>query len=102
MRYDIEETAVYAKYVRWCGRTASRGLSYPIDAPPGRAELTRHVFNRAAVPFTAKNYGQVARALNSRNATEMIPLRCMNFRMPLTVSSRDGSGLPHTEAFRAA
>ena len=21
MRYDIEETAVYDKYVRWCGRT---------------------------------------------------------------------------------
>src|ERR1700674_1428135 len=21
MRYDIEETAVYVKYVRWCGRT---------------------------------------------------------------------------------
>jgi hypothetical protein len=30
MRYDIEETAVYDKYVRWCGRTGPRGPSYPI------------------------------------------------------------------------
>jgi hypothetical protein len=29
-RYNIEETAVYDKYVRWCGRTGSRGPSYPI------------------------------------------------------------------------
>ena len=29
-RYTIEETAVYAKYVRWCGRTGPRGPSYPI------------------------------------------------------------------------
>jgi hypothetical protein len=28
--YDINETAVYAKYVRWCGRTGLRGPSYPI------------------------------------------------------------------------
>ena len=41
-------------------------------------------------------------ALTSRVATEMIPLRCMNFRMPLTVSSSDGSGFPHAEASRAA
>ena len=26
----FEETAVYGKYVRWCGRTGSRGPSYPI------------------------------------------------------------------------
>ena len=32
MRYDIEETAVYDKYVRWCGRTGPRGPSYPILA----------------------------------------------------------------------
>ena len=38
----------------------------------------------------------------SRTATEMMPLRCMNFRIPLTVSSRDGSALPHLEASRAA
>ena len=31
MRYDIEETAVYDKYVRWCGRTGPRGPSYPIQ-----------------------------------------------------------------------
>lgn len=30
MRYDIEETAVYDKYVRWCGRTGPQGPSYPI------------------------------------------------------------------------
>jgi len=29
-RYNIEETAVYDKYVRWCGRTGPRGPSYPI------------------------------------------------------------------------
>src|ERR1700730_12635367 len=29
-RYNIEETALYDKYVRWCGRTGSRGPSYPI------------------------------------------------------------------------
>jgi superfamily II DNA/RNA helicase len=33
MRYDIEETAVYDKYVRWCGRTGPRGPSYPIPRP---------------------------------------------------------------------
>src|SRR2546422_1678734 len=31
-RYNIEETAVYDKYVRWCGRTGPRGPSYPIRA----------------------------------------------------------------------
>jgi len=30
MRCDTEETAVYGKYVRWCGRTGPRGPSYPI------------------------------------------------------------------------
>jgi hypothetical protein len=30
-RYNIEETAVYDKYVRWCGRTGPRGPSYPIS-----------------------------------------------------------------------
>src|SRR5581483_10646374 len=30
-RYAINETAVYDKYVRWCGRTGSRGPSYPIE-----------------------------------------------------------------------
>ena len=30
IRYNIEETAVYDKYVRWCGRTGPRGPSYPI------------------------------------------------------------------------
>ena len=34
MRYDIEETAVYDKYVRWCGRTGPRGPSYPIPVRP--------------------------------------------------------------------
>src|SRR5207245_11358400 len=29
-RDNIEETAVYDKYVRWCGRTGPRGPSYPI------------------------------------------------------------------------
>jgi hypothetical protein len=29
--YDINETAVYGKYVRWCGRTGLRGPSYPIQ-----------------------------------------------------------------------
>ena len=29
-RYTINETAVYDKYVRWCGRTGLRGPSYPI------------------------------------------------------------------------
>ena len=33
MRYDIEETAVYDKYVRWCGRTGPQGPSYPIPRP---------------------------------------------------------------------
>ena len=37
----------------------------------------------------------------SRAAIEIIPLRCMNFKMPLTVSSSDGSGMPHAEASRA-
>ena len=32
MRYDIEETAVYDKYVRWCGRTGPQGPSYPIHS----------------------------------------------------------------------
>jgi len=30
MRYNLEETAVYGKYVRWCG-TGPRGPSYPIQ-----------------------------------------------------------------------
>ena len=36
MRYDIEETAVYDKYVRWCGRTGPQGPSYPIQQPTRR------------------------------------------------------------------
>jgi len=47
-------------------------------------------------------YRATATALNSRGATEMIPFRFMNFKMPLTVSSRDGSGWPQAEASRAA
>ena len=35
-RYNIEETAVYDKYVRWCGRTGSRGPSYPIPRERAR------------------------------------------------------------------
>src|ERR1035441_7106805 len=31
-RYNIRETAVYDKYVRWCGRTGSQGPSYPIPS----------------------------------------------------------------------
>jgi hypothetical protein len=38
MRYDIEETAVYDKYVRWCGRTGPRGPSYPILS--GKHQIT--------------------------------------------------------------
>src|SRR5207245_2950734 len=30
--HHSEETAVYGKYVRWCGRTGPRGPSYPIRA----------------------------------------------------------------------
>jgi hypothetical protein len=47
MRYDIEETAVYAKYVRWCGRTGSRGPSSPIDrgtsVPLSKAKASRRL-----------------------------------------------------------
>ena len=32
IRYNIEETAVYDKYVRWCGRTGPLGPSYPNPA----------------------------------------------------------------------
>jgi hypothetical protein len=48
MCYAIEETAVYAKYVRWCGRTGSRGPSYPIEG---------HDFSRVAgvYTFSARN-----------------------------------------------
>ena len=46
MRYDIEETAVYDKYVRWCGRTGPRGPSYPIPDfftdPYARGSETLH------------------------------------------------------------
>ena len=53
MRYDIEETAVYDKYVRWCGRTGSRGPSYPIggllirrrDAAASRPVLAARIAN---------------------------------------------------------
>ena len=53
----------------------------------------------AAMLSSRSRIGDVA--LTSRAATEMIPLRYINFRMPLTVSSRDGSALPQTEASRA-
>jgi hypothetical protein len=48
MRYDIEETAVYGKYVRWCGRTGPRGPSYPMQVRrpslTGRAVLAPNTF----------------------------------------------------------
>jgi hypothetical protein len=48
--YTLNETAVYAKYVRWCGRTGPRGPSYPIDfiSPNSRtvASLTTPIPSR--------------------------------------------------------
>jgi hypothetical protein len=72
----------------------------PRPSPPMGLDPRREVQSALAEMFTSGS--QIgATTLTSRAATEMIPLRCMNFRMPLTVSSRDGSGLPHTEASRA-
>ena len=77
----------------------------------GTLETGQHVTEKLVFQEAVADYASVDRpdrvpgggaALTSRGATEMIPLRCMNFRMPLTVSSSDGSGLPHSEASRAA
>jgi len=59
---------------------------------------------KRSLPTSASRiaYRATATALNSRGATEMMPFRFMNFKMPLTVSSRDGSAWPHAEASRAA
>ena len=46
MRYDIEETAVYDKYVRWCGRTGPQGPSYPIQYANTTVERRRAVRRR--------------------------------------------------------
>ena len=68
-------------------------------APDREAGISEAVMDYASVK--ARRLSGNA-ALGSRAATEMIPLRCMNFKMPLTVSSRDGSALPHAEASLAA
>ena len=42
IRYNIEETAVYDKYVRWCGRTGPRGPSYPNPALVAKRKRRRN------------------------------------------------------------
>jgi hypothetical protein len=69
-------------------------------APNREAGISKAVAGHASVQARRVSSGNTA--MGSRAATEMIPLRCMNFKMPLTVSSRDGSALPHAEASRAA
>jgi len=56
------ETAVYDKYVRWCGRTGPRGPSYPIpcrEKSPRRAENLR--------PLREQRHGLEACATKNRS-----------------------------------
>jgi len=57
MRYNIEETAVYGKYVRWCGRTGPRGPSYPIQDLISWTGQTAYPTNTAAASSRAAAAG---------------------------------------------
>ena len=50
IRYNIEETAVYDKYVRWCGRTGPRGPSYPNPALVATRKRRRKATNSLSPP----------------------------------------------------
>src|SRR5947208_15990701 len=52
-----EETAVYIKYVRWCGRTGPRGPSYPISRLSSRLCDAAHPLEMPAEKPAAATIG---------------------------------------------